>query len=138
MTKDLATVKQAYLITLSNWDKETVLLESAPNRTDIIDSKKVVSLDWITINASFIVSVKQVDLNDTGVDSAIAYAKSLKWAMRLVACERVRSYEAKNGAMPLQKLKDWLQSFIEEGKSKDREKRYKIYISAGGNPDEIL
>lgn len=139
MTKDLAIVKKAYLISMSNWDKETVLLENEPDRVTMIAEKHVVQIDWVTLNFSYAVSAKEINLADDWVDSAMAYAKSLKGAIKVVACERVRWYEAKSGEkMPLTKLKDRLQSFYENGKSQDREKRYKLFLSAWGSPDDIL
>ena len=136
---ELALLKKAYLITMSNGGKETVLLEGKPDRSTMIQERHVVILDWIVINASYITSVKEVELNEDYVDWAMAYAKSLKWGFKAVACERVRSYEETNGKMPILKLKSRLQNFIESGKSEDRlDKRYQLYISAGGNPEEIL
>lgn len=138
MAKDLAVVKQAYLISLSDWTKETVLLEKAPDWTDIIDKKRVVCIDWITINGSFIISVKAVDLNDDLPDSAYTYAKSLKWSYRVIACERVRSYEEKNGKMPIQKLQNWLEAFVNEWKSDPfMSKRLELFIKNHWNPDDI-
>lgn len=138
MTKDLATVKQAYFISLSDWTKETVLLEKAPDWTDIIDKKRVVCIDWITINGSFIISVKAVDLNDDLPDSAYTYAKSLKWAYKVIACERVRSYEATNGKMPIQKLQNRLEAFRNKAKEDPFfMKWYILFKQNGWNDDDL-
>lgn len=137
MTKDLATVKQAYLISMSNWDKHIVLLEKEPDWDDIIDNKRAVHIDGKRLNGSYIVSVEDVDLNNELPDSAFAYAKLLRWAMKVVACERVRSYEATNGKMPIEKLKNRLGAFINKWKTQEFEKRYTLFISNGWNPDDI-
>ena len=137
MKTDLALQKQTYLISLSDGTKETVLLENAPDRVKMIEEKHIICLDWVTINASYIVSVKAVDLNDELPDSAYTYAKSLRWAIKAVACERVRSYEATNGKMPIEKLKNRLGAFMNKWKTQEFEKRYTLFISNGWNPDDI-
>ena len=140
MTKVLATVKKAYQITMSNWDKETVLLETAPDWQEIISKKWVARLDNITFNGSYIATVKEVNLADQWVDSAKAYANALKWEWKVIACERVRSYEAQpnNGQMPLQKLKDRLEMFREKWKTDQYcAKYYELFVWAGGNEGDI-
>jgi len=42
---ELALLKKAYLITMSNGGKETVLLEGKPDRSTMIQERHVVILD---------------------------------------------------------------------------------------------
>lgn len=140
MTKTLAKVKKARLISLSNGDKKTVLLENIPDRITLIQDKHVVCLDWITINGSYIVTAEEVDLSDQWVDSAMAYARSLKGWLKAVACERVRSYESRpwNGKMPLGSLQSRIESFIKKWKQEmDYQKRYNLFLANGGDPDDL-
>ena len=139
MSKELALPKKAYLITLSAWQPETVLLEKEPDWKKLLEEKHIVKLDWIFINAAYIVSVKEVSLSDTNIDSADAYARSLKWAFKIVAMERVRKYESSNWKMSLSKIKDRMQSFHTSGKSGLflENWRYDLYLQNDGDPDLI-
>lgn len=95
----------------------------------------MVSLDWMTINGSYISYVKEININDSEMWTAMAYANTLKWAIGATARERVRRYELSFGwKMPLSKLKKRLLFFAKDGKTLSM---YDYYLEEGWDPSQI-
>lgn len=57
--KTLALPKKTYKISLGNKDI-IVMLDTEPDRTQIIEKKMVVTLDSVVINGSYIACVREV------------------------------------------------------------------------------
>lgn len=120
---ELALQKIFYELNFKNWKSITIALENEVNRVELMSKPVAIKMDWVVIDTSSISYVKILDLQKDVSDTAMAYAQTLSWALRVVAVERVRSYESNpsNGKMPIKKITDWLASFQKNWKDWDKE-----------------
>lgn len=124
----LALKKIFYEINFKNGRFLTVALEKKVSRLDLMTKPTVVEMDSVTIDTSSISYAKELDIYKDVSDTAMAYAQTLVGAIKVVAVERVRSYEAINWKMPIKKLTDWIDSFRNNRREwdnpKDDRKKY--------------
>lgn len=109
--KTLALPKKTYKISLGNKDI-IVMLDTEPNRTQIIEKKMVVTLDSVVINWSYIACVREVQDWDNQDGTALARAKLQHNWIRQVALARLAQYENDVWKMSQDKLQTWVNSFI--------------------------
>lgn len=114
MNTQLALPKFFFEIHFKNWHSHTVTLEEKPNRQSLMSEPTILDLDDITVDTwtiAYVVAIDPMKENQTA-DTALAYAKSLGGALRVVAIERVNSYEVNFGhKMPVSKIVTWVKSF---------------------------
>ena len=119
-------------------DPIIVLLEKAMDRPKLKADKAVVMFDGRMVDFAYVGLVLPIDnMNKDTVNTARERAKIQPWAFSAVALERLDSYEDKLGKMPLWKLQTRLENFMKQGKDPIYERFYKVYVSAGGDPDLI-
>ena len=120
---ELALQKIFYELNFKNWKSITIALENEVNRVDLMSNPVSIKMDWVVIDTSSISYVKELDLQKDVSDTAMAWAQTLIWALRVVAVERVRSYESNpsNGKMSIKKLSDRMNSFQNNWKDWDKE-----------------
>ena len=135
---ELALQQTFYELHFKNGRSETIALWNKVDRIDLMRNPTVVEMDKTTIETGSIAYVKELDLQKDVSDTAMAWAQTLIWALRVVAVERVRSYESNptNGKMPVKKLSDWMNSFQNNWKDWDKEwdplrKYVELYRSNG-------
>lgn len=130
-THVLSLPKKAYLIVLSSGDREVVLVEKEPDRDDILNNNKFIAIDGRRFNTSYIVFHKEINIHDEENDTASGRTAKLRGWLKLVALERMRSYENSfQTKMPLKKLIEWMSRFTACAKTKATEwdETYKKYV----------
>lgn len=124
----LSLPKKTYKINMTTWS-HIIMLSEAPNWEAIVKSKWVSTLDWITFNFSYCISIEEISLEDDIPDTAMARAKNQIWVIKSIATERVRKYEAKNWKMPLKIIIEWTNSFIQKWQNGNYKDFLNLYIS---------
>jgi len=112
MKKDLQLPLTFFTLYLAWGIKETIALPSKPDRAKMKREKAIVNLDGKVIDMAFVMLIKEDDLDNWEVDTAMAYAKTLQQPLRQIAITRIQKYEAwLNGKMTLQKIREWMSDF---------------------------
>lgn len=143
-THVLSLPKKAYLIVLSSGDREVVLVKDDPDRDDILNNKKFILIDGRRFNTSYIVFHKEININDEENNTAAWRTAKLSGWLKMVALERMRSYENSfQCKMPLKKLMEWMTRFISCARTRADEwdetyKKYmQIFIESWWDPNTI-
>lgn len=114
---ELALPKKMYKISLSGNNTIVVLLDQDPNWVEIIEKKRVVLLDWVTINGSYIMLVQTIEERDEQDWTAIARAKAQPQWIRQVAMHRVITYEKNMWKMTKEQIIKRINAFIQDMES---------------------
>lgn len=133
----LALQKQGRKIKLSTGDSISILLDKSkpePNRTDFMQKKSVVKLDWKTINFSYVALVDAFDPKDPKYDGVEAWITDLPvWVKELAQFlsdkyTENRSTEKFRVKISLWELKGKIDKFYQRWKTDDYKQRYNIFI----------
>lgn len=109
---ELSLPKKMYKVSLSWNNTIVVLLDKDPNWVDIIEKKRVVLLDWVTINGSYIMLVQTIEEWDEQDWTALARAKTQPQWIRQVAMHRVITYEKNLWKMTKEQIIKWTNAFM--------------------------
>lgn len=125
----LALPKKTFKVSMSSWWNFTVMIDKEPDRVSIIKDKKVVVIDWKTINWSYIWRIEEIDAFNDKAETALAWARTHAWPIRDILMMRIKSYEQSMGhKISVEKLQKFYKNFFTHGLSDEHKDVYKKYI----------